>query len=756
MGFLNPALLWFALGGMIPVIIHLLHRQKYQRVRWAAMEFLLAALRKTQRRLRLENLLLLLLRILIMILLALAVARPLFHAAPIDALGDTDVHHVFVVDTSYSMAYKAGPSSRLELAKKDAVELLEKIQAGELDRFSLLTLSSFPETPLTNRNRKEHLKLAIRELEPSHYGTSVRAAFLAVKHLLEDKNIRNRDQRIYLFTDLQRTGWELRDDQEAEDFAQLLKELSNRPNTKFYIIDVGAPDALNRAVVGVRTERGVVTTKRTARFKADLHNFSAVPLTSLGVSLHVDGALVETKTVVVPPNATIPAVFEYNFIETGEHIVRVSIEGDYLYVDDHRYLAVDVKSAIRGLLLDGDPKDSPFEGETGTLEVALDPEGQGRRFAVDVRVPELFSAEELEGYDFLVLANVQSLTADKVERIENFVRRGGGLFITLGARVDKVSFNRDFWKDGKGLSPAALSEVLGSAPGPGLERGVERRIARFAGPHPVFRIFRGKLAPMVYGMVFYKYYGLDRFDPERVLAAYDDASETPALLENKFGKGKVLLFNSTVDEEWNNRIVSLPPYLPLMQEICGYLATRPTERRNLFVGDLMLVDLPVEQYQQPFELETPLEGTVTLPVEPPGEGERFFRLFYPARARTKDPKRLDNEGLRHAGAYHLTRGARKEGEKRIASFAVNVAPREPSPLEIRAAEGNLERISEDEIRNRFPEFKVEFPGEKGEGRVEIDAGTREESDLWKFLLYLLLGIMAAETILAWLFGRAKQ
>src|SRR6516225_255390 len=105
MGFFNPALLWFALGGAIPVIIHLLHRQKFKRVRWAAMEFLLAAVKKTQRRLQLENLILLLLRILVMVLLALAVAKPFFHEAPLGALaGNSDTHHIFVIDTSYSMA----------------------------------------------------------------------------------------------------------------------------------------------------------------------------------------------------------------------------------------------------------------------------------------------------------------------------------------------------------------------------------------------------------------------------------------------------------------------------------------------------------------------------------------------------------------------------------------------------------------------------------------------------------------------------
>src|SRR5882672_5185422 len=104
MNFFNPGLLWFALGGAIPVIIHLLHRQKYRRVRWAAMEFLLAALKKTQRRLRLENLILLLLRILIMIILAIAISRPFVKASALGLPGDSNTQHFLVIDNSYSMA----------------------------------------------------------------------------------------------------------------------------------------------------------------------------------------------------------------------------------------------------------------------------------------------------------------------------------------------------------------------------------------------------------------------------------------------------------------------------------------------------------------------------------------------------------------------------------------------------------------------------------------------------------------------------
>ena len=62
MSFLNPALLFGTLLFAVPLIIHLLNRQRYKRRRWAAMEYLLIAFKRQRRRLRIEDLLLLLLR----------------------------------------------------------------------------------------------------------------------------------------------------------------------------------------------------------------------------------------------------------------------------------------------------------------------------------------------------------------------------------------------------------------------------------------------------------------------------------------------------------------------------------------------------------------------------------------------------------------------------------------------------------------------------------------------------------------------
>ena len=72
MTFVHPGLLLGALLFGVPLIIHLLNRQRYKRRDWAAMHFLIAAYKKQRRRMRAENLILLLLRCLIPIILAIA------------------------------------------------------------------------------------------------------------------------------------------------------------------------------------------------------------------------------------------------------------------------------------------------------------------------------------------------------------------------------------------------------------------------------------------------------------------------------------------------------------------------------------------------------------------------------------------------------------------------------------------------------------------------------------------------------------
>ena len=75
LGFLNPLLLWALPMAAVPIIIHLLNRRRFQKIPWAAMEYLLAAMKRNRRRLRMEHWILLALRTLAVLLLVFLVGR---------------------------------------------------------------------------------------------------------------------------------------------------------------------------------------------------------------------------------------------------------------------------------------------------------------------------------------------------------------------------------------------------------------------------------------------------------------------------------------------------------------------------------------------------------------------------------------------------------------------------------------------------------------------------------------------------------
>src|ERR1700693_2937971 len=101
--FHNP---WFmAAGGALvssPIIIHLINRMRFKRLRWAAMEFLLKSQKRNRRRLIIEQLLLLFLRCLLVALAVLLVAR--FAGFSWGNNQAKDTTHLVLLDDTLSMS----------------------------------------------------------------------------------------------------------------------------------------------------------------------------------------------------------------------------------------------------------------------------------------------------------------------------------------------------------------------------------------------------------------------------------------------------------------------------------------------------------------------------------------------------------------------------------------------------------------------------------------------------------------------------
>src|SRR5438105_3092046 len=210
--FITP---WFFAAGLaltsIPVIIHILNRRRFKVINWAAMEFLLRAMRKNRRRLKFEQWLLLATRCLVLLLVATALARPLVRNARAAALGAQRTGlHVFVIDNSYSMAYEAdrpGARTHLDRAKALAKEQIARLQAGG-EAVAIVTAAR-PATaalalPTYDLNAATN---AVDHVEQSYSGTDLAGALrLAGEIGRQEKTLPRKF--LYLITDGTRGAWE--------------------------------------------------------------------------------------------------------------------------------------------------------------------------------------------------------------------------------------------------------------------------------------------------------------------------------------------------------------------------------------------------------------------------------------------------------------------------------------------------------------------------------------------------------------------
>src|SRR3954469_7362900 len=108
MTFLTGSLLFGLLAAAIPVVIHLLHRQRTVPVPWGAMQFLLESQLRFKRRRKVDYWLLLLARVALLALLAFLLARPLLTEGKYNPLSpDVATDIAVVVDHSLSTGRRA-------------------------------------------------------------------------------------------------------------------------------------------------------------------------------------------------------------------------------------------------------------------------------------------------------------------------------------------------------------------------------------------------------------------------------------------------------------------------------------------------------------------------------------------------------------------------------------------------------------------------------------------------------------------------
>ncbi len=487
---------WFAIAGLVaaagPVVIHLLNRQRYRVVEWAAMEFLRQAIHRSRRWLRLRDLVLLLVRMGCILTFGLALAQPYRLAAPAAADPNQPVHAVFLVDNSLSMNYQQLGRSLLDEAKEKIAQAIEQLPPGSVISVVPMCGRRQQTGPEPAYRTKQDALEALQTVE----GVDRQATALQAIELARQACARVAQpsrKQILLVTDHQALTWRV---------SSLQEDLKRLPGS-LQVLRLGPPQRENAWVETVEVLDGLADVHVPATFLAKIRYVGQAPRHDVQVSLLAEGTLVAMQRVSLLPGQTAEVRFPpyrlEKHVEAGQVVfvpVEVQISADRLPMDDRRSLAVPVAAGLPVVFVDSlgaaeDPRLGRY-GETYRLRRLLAPGAvrggahqssgtgpasglgpSGGRTAppelVEIRHVNLSQLESegrrlLQDARAVVMAGLPS-PGSAVALLREYVQQGGTLLIAAGGQFDPQAWQQTAWLGGLGILPAPLKpQPVGRTP----------------------------------------------------------------------------------------------------------------------------------------------------------------------------------------------------------------------------------------------------------------------------------------------------
>jgi len=818
MNLLQPGALlsWglFAAGGAlasVPILIHLLSRRRVRRVPWAAMHWLRAAMKRHQRRLRLENWLILALRIAAIVLLGLALARPVLTDSSLAPLLGSKRSVYLVLDNSFSMAAKVDARSVLDRVKHEADLVLGSIAPGDAaavvvtnDDNEDVTSGRDPRVLLARTIGAEGATRARESIAALHVRDAAADWVKALDLIQAQMSDEDPNRTVIVVTDLQAKDW-LKPERErsggakaaapegASRLRQRLLALLRRP-ARVRIIDVGGTDRRDLAVTSIENRTGQDPfVGRPLRLAVTVTNFGAAPVAGAQLEVSIDDsdrkrifpvpdlAGADTGLRVPRPTSEIVQVHlpRSTFARAGSHAVHVTVTpprtdpgADALGLSSERWLALQVRRRINVLAWSRTSK-SEDRSVTAALYLrgiyegsAAGDDGDARnggglppiyRYTAATTADDLLARLEARGrepVDLVVLANVRPRGQRLQAALRTYVRAGGGLLVFTGDNTSSDVLNVAFHDEDpeQRLLPFALQT-----------RQVHRRdddgsgyfsldLAFQEDPHPLAEPFTNVRADDWIKRVPPRIWGRNTFD-------------VSAPLPPAPGDGS--------DATGNGRKPSGRVVLRYKDGEAAVVSGRFGEGRTVWVGTSIdngwlatsVLFLPVFLEESAMFLTRPAAAGRNLDVggilraSVPAEAEQV-RIEPPGGRATSPTRRTPEnvaEGEPPTRIDYEYAGVGRSGIWRLTYDITGLGGEAQKITEVFAVnpdpqEGALLPATEAAMRDGIPgELDLGFLHSYGDVNAELEEA--REGEVTRFVLLALLAVLLLESLLAMKFGR---
>lgn len=687
MSFLAPAFLAGLLAIAVPVIIHLIHRERKVVIEFPSFMFLERIPYRSVRRQKIRHLLLLLLRCAAIALLVTAFARPFFQRrqAPITGTGAREL--VILLDHSASMGY-AGRWEKAKDAAKRAVSGL-----GATDRATLVVFAGDAMVASEPMARPDRIVAAINAAKLTAEGTKYAPALKLASQIVSASSLPRRE--VVVISDFQKIGWTSRN------------EIGFPQGTVITPVDLGGPSAADIAVSQVTTDRDSTGERDRVTVAARLINTGSVPK-AVGVTLSVGGRDAQTKNATVPARGALQVAFAPIAVPSGATKGSVRVTPDSLPQDDVLNFTIAPDEAVPVLVVE---PASARQNQGLYLSRAL-AIGDRPSFRVDQKIVGDLTPRDFEGRAVVVLDEVDPPAGEVGKRLRAAVDAGLGLVIVPGTN------RAETWSaDWRAMLPATIGQPVDRT----TDAGGTLSSLDYA--HPIFELFNAPRSGDFSTARFYRYRSLVPVTGATIPARFDDGS--PALVERAAGAGKVLIWASSFDSYWTNLPLQ-PVFLPFVHQL-GKHAGRYADPRPWYVAG-EVVDL-----SRHGELTAPFTNSRAGAAD----STRELRLESPSGAR----ERVTASGPNHLVTLH------EQGFYEIGGRDTPAGSGRPIAVNVDPAESNLSHLDPQEIVAAVTSDSGQHQaGSDFNAGTPQDQENRQK--VWWYLLLGALFLMAVETAMS--------
>lgn len=708
--FLHPGFLWLAPLVALPIIIHLLNRIRYRRVRWAAIEFLLTTERRAVRRARLKQLLLMALRMLLLAAALGALAQPRFRGGLAALLGGSRQVAV-LLDASASMSASGAGGSAFERGKQLVGETLRRLPRATRaagGTFALSYDSPFGE-PIQGRDA---VIAVVADARRTGGSCDVPRAIRDAAGVLERGG---GGGTLWLLTDMQASGWRADDPGQWE---QALQALSAAGKPQLVVTDLSPGVESNLSIVAVRVSPAVLVEGDAPKLTATVELRSKSDAGAVAsVGLFFDGRRIDSRTHEFREPGKADMVFRLPPLKEGVYAGYLELNADALPADDRFHFLLHTAARIPLLVVDGAPSSVPFEGAGDFVALAARPPdaslaGRSVFTAKTIQASEL-AGTGLAQYAAVVLADVPRLDPEALGRLRGYVEAGGLLVVFPGAHTDIAAWNRAKFPD---LEIKAIVEAEG-----------DKRI-RLGAVSPTSPITATLPAEGLDRVLISRLFQFETNSRPAEILIHTERGE-PFLVRQQVGKGKVYVFAVSAQVDFSNLPFTPPFLLTLHRAVEGHLVEAAAPLAQTVFTELRLA-LPPGAHQMLTPHPDPERRAVRL-MQPQGGGATGGDVVF--------------EDTRFPGVYRLWAGdtAPDDPTKALPVAALNVPPQE----------SELGRIDPVAIHGLLPGISVSFLRADGSAESLGQSGGRETATSGFPLAALAMAFLVGEVLLAWSIGR---